>query len=457
MSVFEHRSRIDASAEDVFAWFERPGAFERLTPPWERMTVVERTGGITDGARAVLRVSKGPVSVRWVAVHSAYEPGRGFRDEQVSGPLKRWVHTHGFEPDGGEASWMSDSIDYELPLSPLSRPADALSVRPMLARQFAYRHDRVRADIARHRAVAGRAPQRFVISGASGFIASALIPFLTTGGHRIDRLVRSRPEPGSTDIHWDITRGEIDAEALEGADVVIHFAGEPIASGRWTPEVKERIRASRVDGTTLLARTLAGLRKPPRVLLSASAIGYYGDRGDEDLTEDAPPGDGFLPDVCVAWEASTEAAEHAGIRVVHMRTGIVLSPAGGALAKMLLPFKLGAGGRIGTGRQYMSWISMDDHIGAIHHLALGSELSGPVNMTAPKPVRNTEFAKTLASALRRPAVVPLPAFAVKLAFGEMGEHLLLDSARVLPSRLEQDGFTFLAPDLRSALRAELGR
>jgi uncharacterized protein (TIGR01777 family) len=298
-------------------------------------------------------------------------------------------------------------------------------------------------------------PLKIVISGASGMVGTALTQFLTGGGHEVRPLVRHRPN--GAEIFWDPDKGKIDPNSLENADVVIHLAGENIGAGRWTAERKKRIKESRVAGTRFLAETLASLKNPPKVLIGSSAIGFYGDRGDEILTEDSPAGKGFLAEVCQAWEEAAEPAKKAGIRAVHLRTGIVLSANGGALPKMVLPTRLGAGGVIGTGRQWMSWIALEDLVGifnyAIHHPAL----SGPVNATAPESVTNQNFTKILGGVLKRPTFFPLPGFVVKLLFGEMGEALLLEGQRVTPERLTREGFEFLYPNLRSALRWELGR
>jgi uncharacterized protein (TIGR01777 family) len=296
---------------------------------------------------------------------------------------------------------------------------------------------------------------QIAITGSTGLVGAELVPFLTTGGHRVSRVVRNNPS--GTDIAWNPTAGTIDAERLEGLDAVVHLAGENIAARRWNAEQKARIRDSRVQGTRLLCETLARLRQPPRVLVSASAIGFYGNRGDEVLTETSTAGDGFLPDVCREWEAATKAAEEAGIRVVHLRFGIVLSPKGGALAKMLTPFRLGLGGRIGNGSQWMSWISLDDVVGSIYHALATESLSGPVNAVAPKPVTNCEFTKTLGRVLWRPTIFPMPAFMARLAFGEMANDLLLGSSRVEPVKLLQSGYRFLHADLERSLRHLLGK
>ena len=295
---------------------------------------------------------------------------------------------------------------------------------------------------------------KILVTGASGLVGRALVPLLTAEGHEAARLVRSAP--GAGDVPWDPDAGTLGAEALEGFDGVVHLAGENIASGRWNTEKKRRIRESRVRGTRLLSETLAALKRPPRVLVSASAVGFYGDRGEEELTEASPAGTGFLSEVCREWEAATEAAEGKGVRVVHARLGIVLSRRGGALAKMLTPFRLGVGGVIGNGRQYMSWVTLDDAAAALGHLLAADTVMGPVNVVAPAPVTNREFTATLGRVLRRPAVFPVPGFMARLAFGEMAEALLLASARVKPEKLLDSGYAFRHGSLTEGLRHVLG-
>ena len=298
---------------------------------------------------------------------------------------------------------------------------------------------------------------RTLVTGSSGLIGSALVPFLTTGGHKAVPLVRRPTGSSGSELHWNPEEDLIDETHLDGFDAVVHLAGENIAARRWSAKQKARIRDSRVKGTTLLARTLASLAHPPRVLISASAIGFYGDRGQDGLTEESTPGTGFLAETAQAWEEATEAAERKGIRVVRLRTGVVLSPAGGALKEMLLPFKLGVGGKVGSGEQWWSWIALDDVIGAIHHALTRDSVSGPVNLTAPHPVTNAEFTKTLGRVLSRPTIFPMPAFAARLAFGEMANELLLSSTRVEPRKLLATGYSFRYPELAPALRHLLGK
>jgi uncharacterized protein (TIGR01777 family) len=455
--VFVRSTRIEAPAGEVFRWHARPGAFERLTPPWEPVELVEQTGGIADGARVVLRIGAGPARLRWVAEHRDYVEGEQFRDVQVEGPFARWVHTHRFEQDGPDACTLEDHIEYALPAGALGRLAGGAYARAKLDRVFAYRHRTTAGDLSIHSMYKGRPAMKILVTGSTGLIGSALIPFLTTGGHSVVRLVRSPPAPGGEEVHWDPDANAIDAVGLEGADAVVHLAGENVF-GRWTDEKKARIRDSRVGGTTLLSETLARLTRPPSVFVCASAIGYYGDRGDEILTEESAPGSGFLAGVCRAWETATGPAAAAGIRVVNTRFGIVLSPGGGALATMLTPFKMGAGGKVGSGDQYVSWISIDDAIGAILHALQVDSLRGPVNVVAPNPVTNARLAETLGGVLSRPAAFTVPAFAVRLALGaELADETVFASQRVEPSRLLSSGYTFRHTQLEGALRHLLGK
>jgi uncharacterized protein (TIGR01777 family) len=360
---------------------------------------------------------------------------------------------HSFDPVSDTASDLRDELEFA---PPGGAPADLLAggfLRGMVERMFAYRHTRTRVDLERHQRYATSGPKRILVSGASGLIGRALVAFLQGGGHEVYRLVRRAAGPG--EIFWNPAAGELDPSAVEGFDAVIHLAGEGIAEGRWTPERKARILSSRVEGTRLLAQTVAQLTRKPEVFISASAIGFYGNRGDEALDETFESGTGFLADVCRAWEAETAVAEAAGIRVVKLRTGIVLSPRGGALAQMLPAFQAAAGGPVGSGRQVMSWIALDDVVGAIQHALFTSSLRGPVNLTGPAPVTSAEFARVLGRVLHRPAFMPLPSLAVNVMFGELGQALLLEGARVLPRALQASGFEFLCPDLESALRHEL--
>ncbi len=453
--VFKLSVRIARPAAEVFAWHERPGAFARLCPPWERVEVTRHVGGIRDGARVSLRTKVGPVWAMWEIEHRDYVAGRQFRDVLLSGPFVKWEHLHRIEPDGEAACVLTDEIHYRLPLGALGRWGGAAFTRAQLARMFAYRHAVTQADL--ENATPG-APKCVLISGASGLVGRALKGFLDTQGHTVRSLVRLAAR-NEGEFQWDPAAGTIDATALAGVDAVIHLSGENVAGGRWTAARKAAIRSSRVDGTRTLAKGIAarpaGAR--PEVFVSAAAVGFYGSRGDERVGEDARLGAGFLADVCAAWEGELAAVEALGVRTVALRTGVVLSPAGGALAKMLPAFLIGAGGRLASGRQWMSWITPDD-LGAMYVRAVvDPSWRGAFNAVVPEAVTNAEFTATLARVLRRPAMLPVPAAGLKLIFGEMAEETLLASTRAVPDRALRAGFVWRQPDLESALRHVLGR
>lgn len=457
--IVERTTRVPFSAEQVWAWHTRPGAFERLTPPWERVRVLGRTGGLEDGATATLELQVGPVPIRWVAEHRDVVAGRQFVDVQREGPFARWSHLHAFEPDGEGACVLRDRIECELPGGGAGAALGRGHVRHMLESLLRYRHDTLLADLTAHHGVT---PRRFAVSGATGFVGRALVAFLTTGGHEVVRLVRRETaagggDPASRVCEWDPARGTIDAAALDGVDAVIHLAGASIAGARWTPARKRLLMASRVEGTTLLARTLAGLGRRPDAFVSVSAVGIYGDRGDEVLEDAASPGTGFLADMAQAWERAADPAREAGIRTAHPRLGLVLSPAGGALERLLPPFRLGVGGPIGSGRQWMASASMDDTVDLLTWSALTPEVHGAFNAVTPDVVRNATFARTLGRVLGRPAVLPVPAAALTLAFGEMAREALLASQRAMPTLLEQTGYRFRHATLEAALQHVLGR
>jgi len=298
---------------------------------------------------------------------------------------------------------------------------------------------------------------KILVTGAHGLVGSALIPFLTTEGYQVRRLVRTNTHEESGDILWSPELKQVDPSKLEGFDAVINLAGENIAAGRWTEDQKRKIRDSRVIGTRFLSETLARLKLPPKVFISASATGYYGARDDIIVTEESAPGDGFLADVCREWEAATEFAVKNNIRVVNARFGIILSAAGGALKKMLPPFRLGVGGKLGNGRQIMSWIALDDVVAGLYHLLNTPHLRGPVNFVSPQSLTNWDFTKALGSVLKRPTIFPVPAFVIKILFGEMGEALLLKGANVEPKKLLESGYTFHFPELKEALHHLLGK
>jgi uncharacterized protein (TIGR01777 family) len=462
LHVFRKTSRLEYAADDVYEWHARPGAFQRLTPPWDPVKVIRTDGSIEDGARAVLEVRLGPIPVTWVAEHRDNVPGRQFSDVQVEGPFARWEHSHRFEPIDDTASVLEDRIEYAMPAESLHAMVSRGLVESKLDRTFDFRHRVMHRDLALLAGLDLAGGERFLVTGATGLLGSTLTDVLSTGGYEARALGRkgsSSPPPlaASDSVTWDPRSGAIDPEALEGVDFVVHLAGESIASGRWTEERRRAIRDSRVRGTRLLAQAIAEMEQPPKAMICASATGWYGSRGAEELTESSATGDGFLADVCREWEAAADPARAAGIRVVNLRFGMILWPTGGALERMLGPFRAGVGGRVGDGSQYWSWVSLDDAVGAILHSAATDALEGPVNVVAPAALRNSEFTSVLGSVLQRPTVTPAPGFLLRLALGDMADELLLASARVVPRRLLESGFEFRDPDLEPALRHMLGR
>jgi uncharacterized protein (TIGR01777 family) len=461
MPDFVFRTHLKYPVADVFAWHMRPGAFERLIPPWERVTIESCKGTPETGGRVAFRVRRGPTEIRIEVLHTDFERNRFFRAEQIRGPFTRWVHTHRFEAGNEGGCTVEDHVDWEVPMGTAGRLLRGSSVEVELRRLFRFRHRRLRHDLDRIARNRNGAPLRVAVSGSRGLIGQSLCDVLTTGGHSVVRLVRNRNEQTSGDtsgnVSWDPIEGIIEEERLEGLDAVVHLAGEPLLGLRWTEEKKRRIWASRVEGTEHLSHALACLRRPPSVLVSASAVGFYGNRGDESLSESANPGSGFLAELCQAWEAATRPAARMGIRVAHLRTGLVLTPAGGALGMMLPSFKIGIGGRIGSGRQYVSWIDHDDLLGMISHVIHTPSIRGAVNATAPYPVPNSTFTGTLGRVLRRPTLIPIPGLAVQALFGEMGKEMLLQGQRIQPAVAETSGFEFEHPGLEASLRYQLGR
>lgn len=411
-------------------------------------------GGISDGGRLLLGIRRGPTELQWEVRHTDFEEGSLFRDEQISGPLARWVHTHRFvgADDGG--CFVEDEVEWAPPLGALGRVLGEPFIEKELQRLFHFRHTRLRNDLQLHARYSGR-PLTVAITGASGLIGSSLSAFLTSGGHKVLPLVRDRAREG--EVFWDPKGGALDAEDLQGVDGVVHLAGESLSALRWTEEKKKEILRSRREGTLLIASTLARMRQAPQVLVSASGVNFYGHRGNDVVTEETGPGKGFLSQVCREWEGATKPAQKAGLRVVTIRSGFVISPLGPGLGKILPPFKAGLGGRFGNGRQYMSWIDLDDEVGLIHHALTRPGVAGPMNCTAPNPVPNSGFTDALGRVLGRPTVFPLPAVAIRAMLGELGVELLLKGARVIPRKAQETGYEFLFPSLEESLRFQLGK
>lgn len=445
----EYDSVLEHPLRDVWDWHTRPGAMRRLVPPFQPMTVVSEAQSLADGV-AVLGL---PGGLRWVARHQPadYVSGHRFVDELssdgvTSWPARlagRWRHVHTFD-EAGSGTRIHDRVETAIP---------AALLRPM----FAYRHRQLIGDLAAHRRAeeAGAQPLVVAVTGASGLVGAALSAFLTTGGHRVIRLVR-HPAENVDERHWDPAAPAPDL--LHGVDAVVHLAGESIA-GRFTEAHRKAIRDSRIEPTRRLAELAAATQEGPATFVSASAIGYYGyDRGDVTLTEDGTRGDGFLAEVVTDWEAATTPAADAGLRVVLVRTGIVQAAAGGTL-KLLRPlFAAGLGGPVGDGKQWLSWIGLDDLVDVYHRALYDSALQGPVNAVAPEPVRNTEYTKELARVLHRPAIVPVPSVGPRVLLGAQGARELAEaSQRVLPAKLLAAGHPFRHRHVAEALAHQLGR
>ena len=441
---------LPVSVEQAFAYHERPGALERLVPPWESVVVEKTDHSLKVGSRVVLRTSVFGIPVRWVAEHIEYSPPRLFADTQVSGPFATWEHRHEFEPLGDTSS-LTDRISYRVPAGVVGKAFGGWKARAAVEAMFAYRHRITRDDLS----LSAKYPmnqKRIAISGSSGLVGKQLGSLLTLLGHDVSPIVRNPSSDPAAIAAW---HEDSEAGKFESIDAVVHLAGKSIADARWSEEVKRQIRESRVLKTRQLCEKLARLEHKPEVLVCASATGIYGDRGEEVLDETSATGDDFLAEVAREWEAACKPAIDAGIRVVNARFGIVLSPRGGALQKMLLPAKF-AGGALGNGKQWWSWIGLDDVLGAIYHAIADTNLSGPVNYVTPEPIRNRDFAATLGRVIGRPALFPAPAFAIRAAMGEMADALLLSSTRVRPGRLVESGYQFRFTELESFLRYTLG-
>jgi uncharacterized protein (TIGR01777 family) len=475
----------DISSNEAFSWHIREGAFERINPPWQQF-VIERKGSIQSNGTVKIKMNiGGPFHTTWLVKHSDYIEGEQFRDTQITGLFSSWTHTHLFKPFGLSSCILEDRIEYSLPGGAIGRMITSRLINKKLNQIFDYRHRLTREDLRIHAAVnrvrGDDKPMTIAITGSSGFIGSSLIPFLTTGGHRVVRLMRSPTSPDNDrslknvkSIQWNPLSTHAHTSSLndnDNIDAVVNLAGENIF-GRWTKEKKKRIFDSRVNTTKSLCKLLSSVDKPPKVLVSASATGYYGDRGDEILTEESPssstspsslsfsisPSIDFLSNVCRNWEESTQIAKESGIRVVNMRIGTVLSSSGGILAKILPPFKIGLGGSIGNGNQYMSWIGLDDLLALVLYAIVDKSISGPINAVSPNPITNADFTKTLGKVLSRPTIFSIPRFIIKSVLGEeLANSAILSSSRVLPMRFLKIGYKFRFPSLESVLRYTLGK
>ena len=452
LETYVAATALPVSASEAFGYHDRPGALQRLIPPWEKAFVERSDNSLAVGSQVVLTTKFMGIPLRWLAEHTHYEPPNFFADTQVSGPFAQWDHEHRFPDQGEDHCLLRDQLTYRLPMGKIGHFFGRGIATRAIESMFAYRHQVTRDDLDLMQRY-DSTTKRVAISGASGLVGRQLSALLRLLGHDTRPIVR-KPTDQTNDIAaWsDPTQ----AKKFQDVDTVIHLAGKPIADGRWSDKVKQEIRDSRVAKTRQLCESLASLDVKPKTLICASATGFYGSRKDEVLTEDSPPGDDFLAGVCQQWEDACQPAVDAGIRVVNARIGIVLSPRGGALQKMLLPAKF-AGGALGSGKQWWSWIALDDVLGAIYHLMQDESVSGAVNLVSPEPIQNADFARVLGRVVRRPAIFPAPAFVLRAMVGEMADALLLSSARVQPNKLTASDYHFRLTDLESTLRYYLGR
>tara|TARA_B100000676_G_scaffold210927_1_gene207171 strand:- start:344 stop:1717 length:1374 start_codon:yes stop_codon:yes gene_type:complete len=457
MNSFVYRSNFKDPVEDIFDWHMRPGALERLIPPWEHVEIKKKSGPPSERGEVHLRMKKNGIPFDMKVAHTGFLEKQFFEDQQLQGPFKHWRHTHRFERDLEGGTVMEDYIEWSSPLGFLGNLFSREFIKKDLNRTFSFRHQRLKNEIARLQSNRTARPLTIAVTGSNGLIGRPLCNVLTTVGHRVIRLVRDPAAITPGCCYWDPSSGEIEAEKLEDLDAVVNLAGEPLTGLQWTANKKQEIWNSRVKGTEILARCLAGLEKPPEVFVSASAIGFYGDGGLDGITEDDGPGDGFLAELCKAWEDAAIPARDKGIRVVHPRIGIVLTPSGGALKQMLLAFQLGAGARFGKGRRFMSWIDHDDLLSLLLFCIVHDNMEGPVNATAPAPVSNDNFSRILGKILKRPVIFSIPDLIIETALGEMGTEMLLSSAKVIPQIMEDRGFEFRYPKLEESLAFQLGK
>lgn len=453
--VFVRRTTIQAPVSTVFAWHAKDGAVNRLTPPWAPVQLVAGKGkGIGKGVDVTFKIKIFGIPMKWHARHIDYKKNKMFRDRQVKGPFSFWEHSHLFHECLTDISVMEDQVRFRLPFGIFSLPFYGYAQR-QLERIFFYRHQVLKYDMENR--VGKIQKQRILISGGSGAIGTALVSFLKTCGHEVIRLVRDHNDRSEDARFWDPYKNILDMDAIGPIDAVINLNGVDISRGRWTISRRAKILASRVIPTQVLVEKMKRMPQPPSTFISASAIGFYGDAGSNMLTEKNGFKDCFISRVCRHWEDASLGAVKAGIRTIQLRIGVVLTPAGGALERMYPPFLMGLGTRLSHGGQYMSWVGMEDVLGGILHILDNKGISGPVNLTAPKPVTNGEFTCTLARVLGRRAPFMLPGSLVLALWGDMGKETLLASARVVPEKLIESGYEFVHPSLETALEHVLGK
>lgn len=452
--VLTKTSTFPVSVESLYSYHTQEGALERLIPPWDNVTILSRTGGIGAGGRTDLKLNFGPFSTKFEAHHIKAVENTIFEDIQHKGPFKHWHHSHLFKgtPNG---SSLTDHIQYQLPFHKLLPTFIKRHITQNLERTFSYRHRILSNDLKRHSKYSTK-PLSILISGSSGTLGRELIPFLTVGGHKVWTLVRRKPRPNCQEIFWNPAEGIIDTVAIPKIDAVIHLAGEYIGLGKWSDDKKREVIESRKRGTTLLAKTIASLQEPPAVFLSSSAIGYYGDCQATLVDENHRCGKGFMAEVCRTWEDATQPAIDAGIRTVQLRMGVALSARGGALQKLLQIAPIGFPKSFGNGKQFTSWISIEDLLAAMLHCICAENVSGPINIAAPNPVTNEELLYTLARLKKKPIFPRVPVSYLTFFYGEMAKEIALSGCRVSVNKLTNSGFVFEHETLEEAIKPQMG-
>ena len=462
-STYKSELEVPVPVDQLFSWHENPGAFERLTPPFEPVKVKKRKGGI-DGGEVNPQMSLGPIPLPWVARHHDYIKNEQFLDEQVSGPFASWNHAHLFEKIDDKSSKLIDKIDYKLPFGTVGKTFGGAFAEQKIKQMFAYRRNITKNDLVSQSKYSG-SPLNIAVTGGSGLIGSQLKPYLTTAGHSVENIVRGRPQKG--ELSWNLENRTM--SNLSGKDVVVHLAGEPISKPLggmiplpWTKWKRNEILKSRVEGTKLISEHIASLNNPPKVMICASAVGYYGDRGEDLLSESEESGDDYFSHVVSEWEKAAQPAIDAGIRVVFLRIAPVMSPLGGALQVLGNAARLGSSPPVAGGKQWWSWISLDDVVDVIYHSIINEKLSGPVNVASPNPVRQKEWASTLAKVIwgrfgPLTGLIPVPGFVLKSVLGEFGDVLALSSIKIDSSKLLDSGYKFRFENLEDCFRHLLGK
>jgi len=457
--VFVKRVELSSSVDDVFEYHTREGALERLIPPWSSLRVLKSNKDLHDTSIVILKLNIGPIGIRWIAQHLGYIQNRQFQDRMIKGPFRYWLHTHSFLPNEHNDCIMEDRIEYSPPFGIGGINYINNIIRDNLHQLFYYRHHILRNDMILWKLVKKNRGKKILITGSTGLIGSALVPFLNTvGKHHVTRMVRPSSAYINNNhniVYWDPDNGKIDINNLEGYDIIIHLSGENIF-GRWSDSKKRKIMESRIMTTNLLCNSLVKLKNPPSTLICASAVGIYGNRGIDVLTEDSPAGTGFLSVLCQKWEQSSKQAESIGIRVINLRFGMVLTPKGGILKKLVEPsiFKIGL--KMGSEKQYISWISIEDVIGSILYSIGDSSIKGPVNLVSPNPMKMSDFTRILSNVLKNKFMIPITKGTLKPVFGELADYVISSSSFVLPKKLSIAGYPFINTDLEDTLRLLLG-